>query len=96
MNLWHSLPNPEENRKRVGRLSGIAGLFVNLGLAGFKAWLGLASGAKSVLADAVNNLSDALSSLLTLVGFHLSSRPADNEHPWALPARAAKPLLWAD
>lgn len=82
MNLWHSLPNPEENRKRVGRLSGIAGLFVNLGLAGFKAWLGLASGAKSVLADAVNNLSDALSSLLTLVGFHLSSRPADDEHPF--------------
>lgn len=82
MNLWHSSLSPEENRKRVGRLSGLIGLFTNLGLAGFKAWIGLASGAKSVLADAVNNLSDALSSLLTLVGFHLSSQPADDEHPF--------------
>lgn len=55
---------------------------VNLLLAAGKAVLGLLSGSVSVMADAANNLTDCGSCLLTLLGFRLSARPADREHPF--------------
>ena len=71
-----------EIRTRVGRLAGITGILCNVLLFIGKLAVGLLSGAISVLADAVNNLSDAASSVVTLLGFQMARRPADAEHPY--------------
>ncbi len=73
---------PTHDRGAVGRLSGFTGIVCNLLLAGFKILAGLLSGSVSIMADAMNNLSDATSSVVTLVGFKLAERPADEEHPY--------------
>lgn len=67
---------------RRGERAGIVGITVNLMLAGCKLALGLISGSVSVMADAANNLSDCGGSVLTILGFRLSARPADKEHPF--------------
>ena len=69
-------------RARVGRLSGVVGILCNLLLFGGKLLVGILSGAVSIVADAMNNLSDAASSIVTLVGFKLAERPADDDHPY--------------
>ncbi len=69
-------------RARVGRLSGIVGILCNLLLFGGKLLAGILSGAVSIIADAMNNLSDAVSSIVTLIGFKLAERPADDDHPY--------------
>ena len=69
-------------RVACGRLAGIFGILCNVLLFAGKLLAGLLSGAVSIVADAVNNLSDAGSSVVTLVGFQLSARPADEEHPY--------------
>lgn len=69
-------------RAAYGRLAGAVGIGCNLLLFGAKLIVGIISGSVSVTADAVNNLSDASSSVVTLVGFRLASRPADKEHPY--------------
>ena len=58
------------------------GIAANLLLAGFKAAVGVLSSSVAILMDAVNNLSDALSSVITIVGTKLSQRPADRKHPF--------------
>lgn len=65
-----------------GKLSGRVGIVVNLCLCTIKLVLGLFSGAVSVVADAIHNLADAAASLVTLLGFRLSAKPADEEHPF--------------
>ena len=69
-------------RAATGRLAGIVGILCNLLLAVGKLIVGILSGAVSVMADALNNLSDAASSIVTLVGFKLAEKPADSEHPY--------------
>ncbi len=69
-------------RAAYGRLAGLVGIFCNVLLFGGKLLAGLLSGSLSVMADAVNNLSDASSSVVTLVGFKLAERPADDGHPY--------------
>ncbi len=69
-------------RAAWGRLAGIVGIGCNVLLFGAKLAIGLLSGSVSITADAVNNLSDASGSVVTLVGFRLASRPADKEHPY--------------
>lgn len=69
-------------RERYGTLSGAVGVFLNLCLALGKFLAGLATGAVSVTADAFNNLSDAATSLVTLVGFRLAGQEADADHPY--------------
>ena len=69
-------------REAYGVLSGAVGLACNLVLFAAKLGIGLASGAISIAADAVNNLSDGLSSLISIVGFKLSSRKPDAQHPF--------------
>lgn len=69
-------------RAACGKLAGVVGILCNLLLFGSKLLVGLLSGAVSVTADAVNNLTDASSSLVTLLGFKLAERPADAEHPY--------------
>lgn len=67
--------------QRIVRVS-IVGIAANLLLAGFKAAVGLLAGAIAIVMDAVNNLTDALSSVITIVGTKLSERPADRQHPF--------------
>ena len=69
-------------RGAYGKLSGIVGIICNLLLCAGKLTVGILSGSVSITADAVNNLSDASSSLVTLIGFKLAERPADDEHPY--------------
>lgn len=69
-------------RRAYGMLSGIVGIFFNLSLFTLKFIAGVISGAISITADAFNNLSDAGSSLITLLGFKLSGAKPDPDHPF--------------
>ena len=69
-------------RTAYGNLSGVCGIILNLVLFGGKLFAGIVSASVSVIADALNNLSDAGSSVVTFLGFKLASRPADREHPF--------------
>ena len=69
-------------RAAVGILSGIVGIVCNVLLCGGKLAVGIATGSVSITADAMNNLSDATSSVVTMLGFRLAERPADNDHPY--------------
>ena len=69
-------------RERYGVLSGVTGIILNLLLFAGKLIAGLLAGAISVTADAFNNLSDAASSVVTLVGFRLAGQKADADHPF--------------
>ncbi len=74
--------NDPSVRQRYGQLAGCVGIICNLILFGIKVLAGIMTGAVSVMADAFNNLSDAGSSVVTLVGFHMAGKPADPEHPF--------------
>lgn len=69
-------------RSKYGILSGIVGIVTNLILCAIKILTGVLSGSVSLLADGINNLSDAGSSIVTLVGFKLSALPPDEKHPF--------------
>lgn len=69
-------------RAGVGSLSGIVGIVCNTVLCVLKLVVGTVSGSVSITADAMNNLTDASSSVLTLVGFKLAEKPADEDHPY--------------
>ncbi len=69
-------------RKAYGTLSSFVGIFVNVILAAIKLILGLLTASAAIIADALNNLSDAGSSIITLVSFKMSSKPADRDHPF--------------
>lgn len=69
-------------RLRYGRLAGIMGIVTNLLLFAAKLLAGIISGSISIMADAFNNFSDCASSAITLVGFKLSGKPADEHHPY--------------
>ena len=58
------------------------GIVTNVLLAGFKAVVGVLASSVAIVMDAVNNLSDALSSVITIIGTKLSQRPADRKHPF--------------
>ena len=73
--------NPEV-RTRYGVFAGIVGIISNLILFLAKILAGVLSASVSIMADAVNNLSDAGSSIVTLIGFKLAGKPADYEHPY--------------
>ena len=75
-------PDAPAVRSAVGKLAGITGIACNCLLFACKLLTGLLTGSVAILADAVNNLSDAGSSVLTVLGFHLSQRPADTDHPY--------------
>ena len=69
-------------RLMYGLLAGIVGIAVNVLLFVLKFIIGLLSGSVAIAADAANNLSDAGSAVVTVVGFKLSARPADKDHPF--------------
>ncbi len=69
-------------RTSWGTLCSITGILLNVLTAAGKAWAGMASGSIAIAADAANNLSDALSSVISLVGFRLARQKPDREHPF--------------
>ena len=73
--------NPEV-RRSYGFLTGIMGIVLNFLLFIGKLFAGIITSSISVIADAINNLSDTGSSVITMVGFKLAGRPADSEHPF--------------
>ena len=78
----HENKDAPKVRAGVGRLSGITGIVCNVLLFAGKLIVGILSGSVSITADAMNNLSDAASSIVTLIGFKLAEKPADQEHPY--------------
>lgn len=75
-------PQNPQTRIRVGRFSGFVGIFANLILFVIKLVCGLLTGAISIVADSLNNLSDSGSNILTVVGYTLTGKPADKDHPY--------------
>lgn len=71
-----------EARLRAGRRAGVVGIISNVALFALKITVGLLSSSMSIVADALNNLSDAGSSVFVLVGYVMSGRPADKDHPY--------------
>ena len=69
-------------RHNYGTFASVVGIIVNFILAGMKILAGALSGSVSIIADAFNNLSDSGTSVITLLSFKLSSKPADKEHPY--------------
>ena len=74
--------NESNSRKRQGTLASIVGILVNFLLSGVKLAAGLISSSVAITADALNNLSDAGASAVTLISFKLAAKPADKDHPF--------------
>ncbi len=77
----HTL-SPSVKRTKLGSLCGFWGMFLNLCLFAGKLFVGVLSGSISAVADAFNNLSDAASSVITLLGFRLANQKPDSDHPF--------------
>ena len=77
----NQITDPTARARRITRTSYI-GIGANILLAGFKAAVGLLSNSVAIVLDAVNNLTDALSSVLTILGVKLARRPPDEKHPF--------------
>lgn len=75
-------PEDPKVRAAIGILAGIAGICCNVLLFAGKLAIGLLTASVSITADAMNNLSDATSSIVTMLGFRLAERPADDDHPY--------------
>lgn len=71
----------EKERKKVIVNTSVVGILTNIMLVAFKMAVGLISNSIAVILDAVNNLSDALSSVITIVGAHLAGKAPDKKHP---------------
>lgn len=69
-------------RRAYGKLVSTVGILLNLLLAAFKLLAGLLTGSIAISADAVNNLSDAGSSVISLISFKIAAKPADRDHPF--------------
>ena len=78
----HTQTQDQQVRQKYGWLGGIVGIFCNVILFIAKFIAGMLTASISITADALNNLSDAGSSIITLIGFKMSGKPADEEHPF--------------
>ena len=78
----HSRVEDPSVRSAIGKLAGLTGIVCNMLLFLGKLVVGWIAGSVSIIADAVNNLSDASSSVVTLLGFRMAQQPADAEHPY--------------
>ena len=70
-----------ESREKIIVRTSIIGIIANALLAGFKAFVGIVTGSIAIILDAVNNLSDALSSVITIIGTKIANKGQDKEHP---------------
>ena len=75
-------PKDENVRPKYAMLSSITGIVVNLLLSIFKLVIGIVTNSMSIISDALNNVTDTGSSIVTMIGFKLSQKEVDNEHPW--------------
>ena len=71
-----------EVREAYGKMAGIVGICSNALLCAAKIGAGLVAGSIAIIADGINNLADASSSVITLMGFKLAAKPEDKEHPY--------------
>lgn len=78
----HDNPTDEGVREKYGVFSSIIGVIVNILLAALKLLVGLLGGSIAIIADALNNFSDAGTSIVSFVSFKIASKPADREHPF--------------
>ncbi len=78
---YDDVKNPDV-RDQYGKVAGVVGILSNTLLCAMKIAVGLISGSIAIVADAINNLADASSSLITLIGFKLAAMPEDKEHPY--------------
>lgn len=69
-------------REQYGRMAGIVGILSNMVLCAMKIIIGLISSSIAIIADGINNLADASSSIITLIGFKLAAAPEDKDHPY--------------
>lgn len=74
--------NNTDTRNEIGSLASWSGIILNILLVVAKVIAGIISGSVSVIADGLNNLTDAACSVITLIGFKISSKEADKEHPF--------------
>lgn len=70
------------NREKVVIKTSIISILANIVLAFFKAFIGLLANSIAIISDAVNNLSDALSSIITIVGTKFAGRKPNKKHPY--------------
>ncbi len=75
-------PKTEKGRMKFGVLSGVVGIVLNVILSVFKMIFGAITKSVSIIADGANNIFDAVSSIINLVGFKISGKPADKDHPF--------------
>ncbi len=78
---WENTADPAV-RDRYGRLAGFVGILSNALLCLMKIAVGIFSGSIAIIADGINNLADGASSVITLIGFKMSAKPEDQEHPY--------------
>lgn len=78
---WENTDDPIV-RSRYGQMAGIVGILLNVLLFISKYCIGVLTASIAICADAVNNLSDAGSSIISLIAFRISAKPADREHPY--------------
>ena len=69
-------------RNKYAMLSSITGIIVNILLSIFKFVVGMIANSMSIISDAVNNITDAGSSVVSMIGFKLSQKEIDKDHPW--------------
>lgn len=72
----------EKVRLKLGILSSVVGIVLNVVLSVFKIIFGAIAQSVSIIADGINNIFDALSSIISFVGFKISGKPSDDEHPF--------------
>ena len=85
LNLFIKNPDDVKNpavREKYGRLSGVTGIIVNMLMSAAKITAGVLTGAISILSDGINNLSDAGTSVVSILGFKLSNKKPDKQHPF--------------
>lgn len=71
-----------KNREKIVIQTSIISICLNILLSGFKVFVGMMSNSIAIISDAVNNLSDALSSIITIVGTKLAGKSPDKKHPY--------------
>ncbi|MEA2022005.1 MAG: cation diffusion facilitator family transporter [Candidatus Caldatribacteriota bacterium] len=72
----------DKYRISIGYLEGLVSIILNIILFGLKYWVGIQTFSVAIIADAWHTLSDSLTSLIVIIGFKVSSKPADKEHPF--------------
>ncbi len=74
--------NDEKVRSKYGAIASIFSALINILLFSFKLLVGVLSNSISIIGDAINNLTDMGSSIISYIGFKISSKPADEDHPY--------------